>query len=221
VGLFIARISRGRTIREFVLGTVIGPSGVTFIWIAVFGGSAIYLDRTQGGGIAERVVSDPASGMFVFLDQFPLALPMSILTLVVLWIFFVAGADAGTIVLGSLSTGGPREPKRWIKLSWGLAMAALAGILLVAGGLGALQSASVLTGLPFAFIMVAMCVAFVKHLASETRGGDRQENVNVAEPRRDAPPTGEPAPGTAFTAEDPNSGHNSQPGIGEPGMESR
>jgi glycine betaine transporter len=123
VGLFIARISRGRTIRQFVLGTVIGPSVVTFIWIAVFGGSALHLAQTKGEGIAETVAADPASGMFVFLGQFPLALPMSILTLVVLWIFFVAGADAGTVVLGSLSTGGPQEPKRWIKLAWGAAMA--------------------------------------------------------------------------------------------------
>ena len=95
--------------------------------------------------------------MFVFLNQFPLALPMSILTLVVLWIFFVAGADAGAVVLGGLSTGGPQEPKRWIKLAWGAAMAAIACILLVAGGLGALQSASVLFGVPFGIIMVAMC----------------------------------------------------------------
>ncbi|MDQ3589642.1 MAG: BCCT family transporter [Actinomycetota bacterium] len=221
VGLFIARISRGRTIREFVLGTVIGPSVVTFVWMAVFGGSAIWLDKTQGGGIAERVTSDPASGMFVFLSQFPLALAMSILTLVVLWIFFVAGADAGTVVLGAMSTGGPQEPRLWIKLLWGLAMAAIAGILLVAGGLGALQSASVLTGLPFAFIMVVMCVAFFKHLSDEVRGGG--QDLDVAERTREAPAVrrtpGRPAPGEAFTAQDPTPGHNRQPGIGEPGME--
>ena len=182
VGLFIARISRGRTIRQFVLGTVIGPSVVTFVWVAVFGGSALYLDQTRGNGLAERVVSDPASGMFVFLEQFPLALPMSILTLAVLWIFFVAGADAGTIVLGSLSTGGPPEPKRWIKLAWGLAMALIAGILLLAGGLGALQSASVLTGLPFAFIMVLMCISFYRHLrdeARETRQGPADPGLTI------------------------------------------
>jgi glycine betaine transporter len=221
VGLFIARISRGRTIREFVLGTVIGPSVVTFVWMAVFGGTAIWLDETQGGGIAERVTSDPASGMFVFLNQFPLALAMSILTLVVLWIFFVAGADAGTVVLGAMSTGGPQEPRMWIKLLWGLAMAAIAGILLVAGGLGALQSASVLTGLPFALIMVVMCVAFFKHLSDEARGGG--QDLDIAERAREAPavrPTpGRPAPGQAFTAEEPTPGHNRQPGIGEPGME--
>ncbi|MEJ7841388.1 MAG: BCCT family transporter [Rubrobacter sp.] len=221
VGLFIARISRGRTIRQFVIGAVGGPSVVTFVWVAVFGGSAIHLDRTQGGGIADSVVADPASGMFVFLNQFPLALPMSILTLVVLWIFFVAGADAGTIVLGSMSTGGPHEPKRWIKLAWGLAMAAIAGILLVAGGLGALQSASVLTGVPFAFIMVLMCVSFLKHLTTEARGGGEQgaANVNLAERAREAPSAvrrtpGRPATGQAFSAEEPERGHNRRPNTG-------
>jgi glycine betaine transporter len=210
VGLFIARISRGRTIRQFVLGTVIGPSVVTFVWVAVFGGSALYLDQTRGGGIADRVSSDPASGMFIFLEQFPLALPLSILTLLVLWIFFVAGADAGTVVLGSLSTGGPPEPKRWIKLAWGLAMALIAGILLVAGGLGALQSASVLTGLPFAFIMVLMCVAFYKHLRSEAR-----EMRERGDPDLTAGRPGSPAPGQAFTAENPTSGQTRQTNVSD------
>jgi glycine betaine transporter len=217
VGLFIARISRGRTIRQFVLGTVIGPSVVTFVWVAVFGGSALYLDRTQGGGIADRVVSDPASGMFVFLEQFPLALPLSILTLVVLWIFFVAGADAGTIVLGSLSTGGPREPRRWIKLSWGLAMALIAGILLVAGGLGALQSASVLTGVPFAVIMVVMCVAFFKHLRAEARDLDEEESDRLA---RSIPPR-RPATGESFAAEELDRGNARRPNTGGLGPEDR
>lgn len=234
VGLFIARISRGRTIREFVLGAVIGPSVVTMIWMSVFGGTAIHLARTQAGGIAERVVGDPAVGMFVFLNQFPLAYAMSILTLVVLWIFFVAGADAGTIVLGGMSTGGVQEPKRWIKLSWGLAMAAIAGILLVAGGLGALQSASVLTGLPFAFIMVLMCVAFLKHLTSESREQRQRERGDipldrVRQPSARPTPPPRPATGEAFTAEKPESERRpgdrtpgDQRGIsGEPGLEGR
>lgn len=214
VGLFIARISRGRTIRQFVLGTVLGPSIVTFVWVAVFGGSALYLDQTRGGGIADRVSSDPASGMFVFLDQFPLAGAMSILTLVVLWIFFVAGADAGTVVLGSLSTGGPPEPKRWIKLAWGLAMALIAGILLVAGGLGALQSASVLTGLPFAFIMVLMCLAFYKHLRSEAREARERDDLTAGAP-------GSPASGQAFAAEDPTDTGTRQSNVADPGKDGR
>lgn len=219
VGLFIARISRGRTIRQFVLGTVIGPSVVTFVWIAVFGGTALHLAQTKGEAIAERVAGDPASGMFVFLNQFPLALPMSILTLVVLWIFFVAGADAGTVVLGSLSTGGPKEPRRWIKLAWGVAMAAIAGILLVAGGLGALQSASVLFGAPFALIMVLMCFSFYMHLRSEASGTDRSEDTPVAPQTRRTPAAGGPAAGETFAAEEPVPGHNRQPGIERPETE--
>jgi glycine betaine transporter len=194
------------------MGTVIGPSVVTFVWIAVFGGSALNVAQTQGGGIAERVTADPAAGMFIFLNQFPLALPMSILTLAVLWIFFVAGADAGTVVLGSMSTGGPKEPKRWIKLAWGVAMAAIAGILLVAGGLGALQSASVLFGVPFAFIMVAMCVAIYMHLRDEAREA-RQEpgDPSLTIHRRGTSPAG----GQAFTAEKlPDHGRLSNPGDG-------
>ncbi len=221
VGLFIARISRGRTIRQFVLGTVLGPSVVTFIWIAVFGGTALDLAQTQGEGIAARVAADPASGMFVFLQQFPLALPMSILTLVVLWIFFVAGADAGTVVLGSLSTGGPQEPRRWIKLAWGVAMAAIAGILLVAGGLGALQSASVLFGAPFALIMVLMCAAFYMHLRNEARDRRDTEETPPAPRGQRAPSSQDPSPGQAFNAEQPEPGHNYQTGIERPDTEGR
>lgn len=221
VGLFVARISRGRTIREFVLGVVVGPSVVTMIWMSVFGGTAIKIAQSQSG-IAERVVGDPAVGMFVFLNQFPLAYAMSILTLIVLWIFFIAGADAGTIVLGSMSTGGVLEPKRRIKLAWGLAMAAIAGILLVAGGLGALQSASVLTGLPFAFIMVLMCVAFMKHLATESREERQRErgDIDVGDraqrPAVRRTPSNRPSTGTAFTAEEPTPGSNIQPGTERP-----
>src|SRR3712207_2517955 len=149
--------------------------------------------------------------MFVFLQQFPLALPMSILTLAVLWIFFVAGADAGTIVLGSLSTGGPPEPKRWIKLAWGLAMALIAGILLLAGGLGALQSASVLTGLPFAFIMVLMCYSFFRHLRDEARETAGRGDPDLTIHRRGPSPAG----GQAFTAErPPDAGRLANPGDG-------
>jgi glycine betaine transporter len=137
--------------------------------------------------------------MFVFLNQFPLALPMSILTLLVLWIFFVAGADAGTVVLGSLSTGGPQEPKRWIKLAWGAAMAAIACILLVAGGLGALQSASVLFGAPFALIMVLMCIVFYRHVRSEAREGE-QRGREDAPPAIRRPAAGDPTSGQAFAS---------------------
>src|SRR3712207_485814 len=124
-----------------------------------------------------------------------------------------------TTLFRSMSTGGPQEPVRWIKLSWGLAMAAIAGVLLVAGGLGALQSASVLTGVPFAFIMVLMCAAFYKYLSDEARGGGQQgrQDLDVAERAREAlaarPTPGRPAPGQTFTAEEPTPGHDRLPGM--------
>ncbi len=134
MGAFIARISRGRTIREFILGVLIAPSLVSFLWFAVFGAAAIDLDQTLGGTISSAATSDPAVGLFVFLQENPFPIVMSLVMIFLLWIFFVAGADAGTIVLGSMSTGGVLNPSTTIKLAWGVAMAAFAAVLLIAGG---------------------------------------------------------------------------------------
>ena len=165
VGLFMARISRGRTIREFVAATVLVPSLVSMVWIAVFGGAALDLARSgQAPDVAQTVQNNPPVGMFLFIQQYPLATMMSILTLFILWIFFVAGADAGTVVLGELSAGGQRNPRTAIRLMWGALLAGIASILLMTGGLDALQQTAVLAGLPFAIIMVLMCWAFYRHL---------------------------------------------------------
>ncbi|NYH79753.1 glycine betaine transporter [Actinopolyspora biskrensis] len=168
VGMFMARISRGRSIREFVGATVLVPSLVSAIWIAVFGGAALQLARAgQASDIAETVAQSPAAGMFVFIQEYPLPLLMSIITLVVLWVFFVASADSGTVVLGELSSGGSPNPKVWVRLLWGLLLAGVAAVLLVSGGLGALQKASVLIGAPFAIVLIGICVAFFKTLSRE------------------------------------------------------
>lgn len=168
VGLFMARISRGRTIREFVAATVLVPSVVSMVWIAVFGGAALQLARSGlAGDIAQTVRQSPAAGMFVFIQEYPLAGAMSVITLIVLWVFFVAGADAGTVVLGELSTGGEQNPKTWVRLLWGLLLAGVAAVLLASGGLDGLQKASVLTGTPFAIILVGICAAFYKTLRDE------------------------------------------------------
>ena len=176
VGLFMARISRGRSIREFVAATVLVPSVVSMIWISVFGGSALQLAGSgRAADIAETVKQSPAAGMFVFIQEYPLPILLSIISLVVLWVFFVAGADAGTVVLGELSTGGDQNPKTWIRLLWGALLACVAGTLLISGGLGALQKASVLIGMPFAIVLVGICVAFYKTLSKEyvEPGGER------------------------------------------------
>jgi len=170
VGAFIARISRGRTIREFLLGVLIAPSVFTMLWFAVFGASAIDLDNRVDGAISDAANQDAALALFAFLDEYPAFMFTAILALFLIWIFFVAGADAGTIVLGSMS-GGVLEPGRFIKLTWGVIMGALAAILLVAGGLTALQNGAILAATPFAAIMLAMCWSLYRALSSDYENG--------------------------------------------------
>jgi glycine betaine transporter len=179
VGAFIARISRGRTIREFLLGVLITPSIFTMLWFSVFGATAIDTDREVGGTISDAAGEDPAVALFTFLGEFPLFYATSVLALFLIWIFFVAGADAGTIVLGSMS-GGVLEPSRLIKLTWGAIMAGLAAILLVAGGLDALQNGAILAATPFAGIMLAMCWSVHKAISEDFAAGV----VRRHEPRR-------------------------------------
>src|SRR5215203_5966619 len=137
VGAFIARISKGRTIREFIVGVLVGPSLFSMIWFSVFGAAGIRLDNQTGGNLGEAVANDGAAiALFEFLDAYPLALLTSILALFLIFIFFVAGADAGCVVLGSMSAGGVLNPKVAIKLTWGIIMAVIAAVLLVAGGSG-------------------------------------------------------------------------------------
>ncbi|MGH3148070.1 MAG: BCCT family transporter, partial [Rubrobacter sp.] len=169
VGVFIARISKGRTIRQFILGVMIAPSIFSMVWFSVFGAAGIQLDNRTNGAISSAATTDEATGLFEFLGYFPLALLTSILMIVLVWIFFVAGADAGTIVLGSMSAGGALDPKRRIKLTWGVIMGALAAILLAAGGLDALQNGAILAATPFAILMCLMCYCLYKTLQSDYR----------------------------------------------------
>ncbi len=174
VGVFVARVSRGRTIREFVVGVLVAPSLANALWFAVFGGAAIDYDRSSGGTISSAAQSDPAVGLFAFLQAYPLPLVTSIAAILLLFIFFVAGADAATIVLGRMSAGGALDPGRVLRLVWGAIMAAIAAVLLLTGGLEALERASILAGLPFALIMIAMCWSLYKGLSEDAREADRQ-----------------------------------------------
>ena len=123
-------------------------------------------DQSTNGAISKAAEQDPALALFTFLREYPLFTAVGILALFLIWIFFVAGADAGTIVLGSMSSG-VLEPNRVIKLTWGALMGALAAILLVVGGLNALQNGAILAATPFALIMVAMCWALYKVLRDD------------------------------------------------------
>jgi len=180
VGAFIARISRGRTIREFVVGVLVGPSIFSMIWFAVFGASGIRLDNQTNGQLYGAVSNDGAAvAMFEFLGSYPLPLLTSLVTLFLIYIFFVAGADAGCVVLGSMSSG-VMEPRTTIKLTWGIVMAAIAAVLLVVGGGGAtaltgLTNGAILAATPFGILMVPMCYGLYKTIAADYREERRKE----------------------------------------------
>jgi glycine betaine transporter len=188
VGVFAARISRGRTIREFILGMLIVPTLICAAWFAIVGAAGIELDETFGGAVSAAINpdlgGDPAAGFFEFLQYYPLPLFISLVSIFMLWIFFVAGADAGTIVLGQMSAGGIEDTNRFIRLAWGAVIGAMAFVLLLSGGLDALRQAALLAGLPFAVIMIFMCYALYKGLRADFREQIRQEGSEevAAEP---------------------------------------
>jgi glycine betaine transporter len=173
VGAFIARISRGRTIREFVLGVLIAPTLFTVVWFSTFGASAIQVDDQVDGALSDRAAQDEALALFAFLQEYPGALAVSILAFVLIWIFFVAGADAGTVVLGSMS-GGVLDPNVIVKLTWGAIMAAIAASLLAVGGLDALQNGAILAATPFVLLMLAICWGLYRTLARDHPAGPQQ-----------------------------------------------
>jgi glycine betaine transporter len=191
VGTFIARISRGRTIREFVLGVLFAPVAFTFLWFTVFGGSAMHLDLYQGGNIAETAASNLPKSLFDTLTAFPLGQVTSVLALILVSIFFVTSADSATFVLGSMSTGGAVNPAAVVKLTWGVVIASFAAVLLVAGGLSALQTATITAAIPFTVVMIGICVSLYKSLSAEVR--DR-ETAPEARGRAAESPSGRPAP---------------------------
>ena len=192
VGAFIARISRGRTIREFIVGVLVAPSLFSVLWFAVFGGTAFQIDDRLGGDISEGAAANPAGALFEFIAQFPLALPASLLAIFLVWIFFVAGADAGTIVLGSMSTGGALNPKVWVKLTWGVIMAAFAAIMLAAGagtsrGIDAMVNSQIIAATPFGVLMLAIAYSLFKALRTDYREERKQmQEIMAYDGRADA-----------------------------------
>jgi glycine betaine transporter len=168
VGMFIARISKGRTIRQFVIYVILVPSLVSFIWFAILGGSAIDLQLNQGWNppmVDGAVATDPS--LFAVLREFPLGAITVALAVFLIAIFFVTGADAASIVMGMLSQNGAEEPRRYLIIFWGVATGAVAAVLLFAGGLQALQTLVILVAAPFMLILIGMCVSLFKELLKE------------------------------------------------------
>jgi glycine betaine transporter len=169
VGVFLARISRGRTIRGFIMGVLVVPTVVFFTWFTVFGGTAIHVDMFQDGTIAEQTTADINSAFFATLDVFPFASVTSVIAIVLVVMFFVSGADANTYVLSMLTSGGSLTPRRSVLILWGVLTGVTAVVLMLAGGLNAIQNTVIVTSLPFLVIIAGVAVAFWKELASDRR----------------------------------------------------
>ena len=169
VGSFIARVSRGRTIKEFVLGTLLLPSGFSFIWFSVFGATGLKFEMFDGLPIAESVKQDITSALFITLDYLPGGTFLAILATLLIVTFFITSADSATFVLGMMSSNGNPNPSIPVKLAWGIFQSLIAIVLLLSGGLEALQTASILTALPFAVILLGMCLSLAKALRKEER----------------------------------------------------
>ena len=167
VGMFIARISRGRTIRQFVTGVLLVPSLVSLVWFCIFGGAAIDLQK-NGTDIAGA--GGLESQLFTTLEAYPLATVASIVVMALVAIFFVSGADAASIVMGSLSERGTLTPSRPTVIFWGVATGAVAAVMLLVGGADALtglQTITIVAALPFVVVMIGLAVALVKDLRSD------------------------------------------------------
>lgn len=171
VGTFIARISHGRTIREFLIGVLLVPSGATVIWFCVMGGTGIRLDSTGKVDMAEKVKEGPESSLFAMLDALPLGTITSWVAMILVMTYFVTSADSASLVMGSLSSRGSLHPPTWLVVTWGVLMAAVAAVLLVAGGLSSLQSATILVALPFVVVMLTLCWALLKELRQDPGAG--------------------------------------------------
>ncbi|MGW7219174.1 BCCT family transporter [Streptomyces sp. NPDC054826] len=184
VGMFIARISRGRTIRQFVGGVILVPSTVSLIWFAVFGGSAMKLQ--EQGRLGEEAT--PEGQLFAVLNEFPIATAASLLVMILVGIFFVSGADAASVVMGTLSQKGSLEPSRLVVVFWGVVTGAVAAIMLLVGSgqgdaLTGLQNLTILAAAPFVIVMIFMCVALMRDLRRDpliVRGEMGSEAVDLA-----------------------------------------
>lgn len=169
VGMFIARVSKGRTVREFILGVLLVPSLLVFLWMAVFGGSAIYAEIHDLVPMAESVNADLSTALFVLLQAFPLTELSSLIGIVLVTVFFVTSSDSGSLVIDSITSGGKLDAPVGQRIFWALLEGAVAAALLFAGGLQALQSAVISAGLPFAVVILLIIYALYKEFRKTSR----------------------------------------------------
>ncbi len=167
VGLFIARISKGRTIREYVLAVLLVPSLFIFLWMTVFGNGAIWMDRNVLHGALSKLVHQPDILLFAFFESFPMAKAICVMAIAMIAIFFVTSADSGILVMNSISTANNPHSPKWQNVFWGILMAVITMALIYAGGLQSLQSMTLVSALPFGLIMLVLCFCLFKALRTD------------------------------------------------------
>jgi glycine betaine transporter len=169
VGSFVARISRGRTIREFVIAVLIIPPVIAFMWMAIFGGTGLFMDLFENKEIANAVSNDVATAIFVFLQQFPLYGVLSVLMLALIIIFLITSLDSTVYVLGIMTSDGDENPSNILKTIWGFLIAVTTAVLIVSNGLKGLESVALITALPFTIIMILISISLFKSLYLEQK----------------------------------------------------
>ncbi|MGB2064763.1 MAG: BCCT family transporter, partial [Marinomonas gallaica] len=172
VGMFIARVSRGRTIREFITAVLLVPTLVSMVWMAIFGGSAIEQVQQGVGSLAENGITDASLAMFQMFEHLPLTSIISFIAIVLVLVFFVTSSDSGSLVIDGITAGGKTDAPMSQRVFWAILEGIIAVALLVGGGseaLTAIQAAAITIGLPFTVLLLVMCVSLFKGLQSDLK----------------------------------------------------
>jgi glycine betaine transporter len=181
VGSFIARISRGRTIREFVLGVMIVPVALSMLWFSTFGGAAIRFEIFEGAGIADAVAAEVPAGLYALLDQLPASGVLTVASILLVGMFLVTSADSATFVLGMFTSRGVLNPTRTVRVLWGSLQLLMVVVLLLSGGLESLRTVSIIAAFPFMLLMILMAVSLYRDLSQEI--ATRDEKTRLLEQR--------------------------------------
>ena len=177
VGSFIARISRGRTIREFVIGVMVVPVALSMLWFATFGGAAIRFEIFADAGIAEAVAREVPAGLYVLLEQLPMSGPLTVLAIALVAMFLVTSADSATVVLGMFTSKGVLDPTRAMRMVWGSLQLMMVLVLLLTGGLQSLRTVSIIAAFPFMLLMILMAVSLYRDLSQEMAQRREQDRI--------------------------------------------
>ncbi|WP_337193873.1 BCCT family transporter [Pontibacillus yanchengensis] len=181
VSTFIARVSKGRSVREFLVAVVIAPSLVCTLWFGVFGGAGIFFDFVQGLDVAGQSLE---TSLFYVFDQLPLSGLLSVIAIILIMTFFVTSGDSATFVLGMQTSNGSLNPPFFVKFSWGVILTAIAAILMGAGGLDGLQAAAIISGLPLTIILLLMIASLLKSFKTEPIPGESKEEIEETKTKK-------------------------------------